>query len=79
MDSTQQDPGPPDPDTQQEYTGVPDPEQQPVMSVPEAGGHVGLGRSSSYAAADRGEIPTIRLGRKMVVPTAQFRALLGLR
>ena len=72
MDGTHEDDG------TQGDPGIPDPEQQPVMSGPEAGAYVDLGRSSAYAAAARGEIPTIQLGRKKVVPTAQFRALLGL-
>lgn len=68
----------PDPDKATQDEGVPEAKDRPVMSVPEAGAHVGLCRSGSYAAANRGEIPTIQLGRKKVVPTAQFRALLGL-
>jgi len=40
-----------------------------VLSVPEAGWlYFGLGRSASYEAAHRGDIPTLRIGRKMVVP-----------
>ena len=38
---------------------------------------VGLGRSASYDAARRGELPTIRFGRRLVVPTALLRRLLG--
>jgi hypothetical protein len=44
-----------------------------VMSVPEAGKELNLGTSSSYAAAARGEIPTIRIGRKLLVPIKKFR------
>jgi hypothetical protein len=59
---------------------IPNPEETPWVSVPEAGRMLcGLGRRASYEAARRGEIPTIRVGpRRMVVPTAQLRALLGL-
>jgi excisionase family DNA binding protein len=39
-----------------------------VYSVPEAGAKLGLGRNSSYAAAARGEIPTIRIGGLIKVP-----------
>jgi hypothetical protein len=46
-----------------------------VMSVPEAGKDLGLGTSSSYAAAQRGEIPTIRIGRKLLVPIKKFRLM----
>jgi hypothetical protein len=48
-----------------------------VVSVPEAGSLLGLGRSASYEAARRGEIPIVSIGRKLVVPTAPLRRLLG--
>jgi hypothetical protein len=38
----------------------------------------GLCRTTSYAAAARGEIPTIRIGRLLKVPTSALRAKLGL-
>jgi hypothetical protein len=44
-----------------------------VMSVPDAGRELDLGVSSSYAAAARGEIPTIRIGRRLLVPIKKFR------
>lgn len=58
---------------------LPDPEEQPTMPVPEAGRIAyNLGRDASYAAAARGDLPTIRVGRKLRVPTAALRRLLGL-
>src|SRR5262245_66593830 len=40
-----------------------------TLSVPEAGRrYFGLGRNASYAAAKRGEIPTIRVGRLLRAP-----------
>jgi hypothetical protein len=40
-----------------------------TLSVPEAGErYYGLSRNGSYAAAARGEIPTIRVGRLLRVP-----------
>ena len=49
-----------------------------VVSVPFAGMQVlGLSRQGSYDAASRGEIPTIRLGRRLVVPVIPLRRLLG--
>ena len=47
-----------------------------TMSVPEAGKKVGLSRNASYAAVRRGEIPALRFGRKLRVPTARFKRLL---
>ena len=49
------------------------------MSVPEAGREAfGLGRSASYQAAQRGDLPVIAMGRKKVVATAALRRLLCL-
>ncbi len=40
-----------------------------VLSVPVAGRvYFNLGRNASYEAAHRGDIPTLRIGRKLVVP-----------
>jgi excisionase family DNA binding protein len=49
-----------------------------VMTVSEAGALLGLGRTGSYDAVRRGEIPVIRLGRNIVVSVARMEALLGL-
>jgi excisionase family DNA binding protein len=41
------------------------------MSVPQAGErYLGIGRNASYAAAEAGTIPTIRVGRLLRVPIA---------
>ena len=40
-----------------------------TLSVPEAGKiYYGLARNASYAAASRGDIPTIRVGKLLRVP-----------
>lgn len=44
---------------------------------PETGQLLGLGRSQTYAAVERGEIPTLRFGRRIVVPTAKLLKMLG--
>ena len=49
---------------------------RPTVTVPEAGQVLNLGKNSSYAAAKRGDIPTIRIGGKLVVPTSRLLALL---
>jgi hypothetical protein len=42
-----------------------------TLSIPEAGRrYYDLGRNGSYEAARRGDIPTIRIGRKLRVPVA---------
>ena len=53
-------------------------ENEPLtLAVPEAGRrYLGLSRNSSYAAAERGEIPTIRVGRLLRVPVRAMERLL---
>lgn len=58
---------------------IPDPEVTPTVRLwPEAGKALGVGRSSAYEAAAAGTIPTIRVGKRLVVPTAALRRLLQL-
>jgi hypothetical protein len=58
---------------------IPDPHERPTLSLwPDAGHILGLGRSATYAAAARHEIPTIHFGRRVVVPTAALRRMVGL-
>jgi hypothetical protein len=50
------------------------PEVRPTMSVPEAGKkYYGIGKNASYAAAACGQIPTIRIGGRLlaVVPAIE--------
>lgn len=48
-----------------------------TISVPEAGKkYFGLSRDGSYRAAERGEIPTIRVGRLLRVPVRAMERLL---
>ena len=45
--------------------------EQYVTTIPKAGKkYFGVGRSAAYEAARRNEIPTIRIGRKLLVPIA---------
>jgi hypothetical protein len=49
------------------------------VSVPRAGQALaGLGRNASYEAAQRGDIPTIRIGKRLAVPTSWLRQKLGI-
>lgn len=58
---------------------LPRPEQQPTMSIPDAGRYLGLGHAASYNAARRGVIPTLQLSpHRRVVATAELRRLLGI-
>ncbi len=48
-----------------------------TMSVPEAGKrYFGLSKNGSYAAAERGDIPTIRIGKLLRVPVRQLERML---
>ena len=48
-----------------------------VLEVPEAGAKLGLGRNASYAAAKRGDIPTIKIGRLLRVPVRALEEILN--
>jgi len=48
-----------------------------TCTVPEAGQLLGIGRDAAYAAAARGEIPTLSLGRTLRVPVAKLLELVG--
>src|SRR5215218_5368824 len=51
--------------------------KQRTLTVEEAGKLLGVGRGLAYELAERGEIPAVRLGRRLVVPRARLMALLG--
>lgn len=48
-----------------------------TISVEEAGKFVGLGRGASYEAVRNGEIPSLQLGRRRLVPVGALLKLLG--
>jgi len=49
-----------------------------TISIPEAGArYFGLNRNTSYNAAKRGDIPTIKLGNRYRVPIAAIEARLA--
>jgi excisionase family DNA binding protein len=52
--------------------------QRLVYTVPEAGRLLGLGRNAAYDAAKRGDIPTLRIGRLLLVPKIPFHRMLGM-
>ncbi len=53
-------------------------ERPHVLSVPEAGRkYFDLGRAASYEAARRGDIPIIRIGRKLFVPVQAIERMLA--
>ena len=50
--------------------------EKQVLTIEEAGKVLGLGRGSSYQATARGDIPTIRIGRRLLVPIKGLELLL---
>lgn len=51
-------------------------DENPVLTVEEAGRLLRLSRGSAYEAVRRGDIPTIRIGRRLLVPRARLMAML---
>lgn len=39
-----------------------------TMTIPEAAERLGIGRNQGYEAAHSGQIPTIRIGKRLLVP-----------
>lgn len=57
---------------------LPDVRTEPTVSVVRAGKCCGLAKGASYRAAARGDLPVIRIGQKLRVPTAALLDMLGL-
>ncbi len=47
-----------------------------TLSVAEAARLLGIGRNSAYEAVRRGEIPSIRIGRRVLIPRTALMVLL---
>ena len=47
-----------------------------TTTVPKAAKALGIGRNQGYEAARRGEIPTIKIGKRILMPTAALERLL---
>jgi len=52
--------------------------RQTMPLWPEAGQYLGIGRSATYQAAERGEIPILSFGRRKVAVTAVLKKMVGL-
>ena len=49
---------------------------RPTVSVADAARILGISRGSAYRAISAGDLPALRLGRRLVVPTLALRNLL---
>lgn len=56
---------------------IPDPDEYPTISVPDAARIAGVARRTGYAAAQRGEWPVVRTGRAVRIRTRQFLTQCG--
>jgi excisionase family DNA binding protein len=56
---------------------VPDWRDRITLTIDETAPILGCSRSSAYDAARAGTIPTLRIGRRLLVPVARLRRLLG--
>ena len=54
------------------------PGERLVLTVTEAGELLGISRAFAYELVARGELPVIRLGRRIVVPKAALLAMVDL-
>ena len=57
--------------------GLSDIEARLTLSIDEVASVLGLGRTAAYEAARRGDIPSRRLGRRVVVPVPALLDWLG--
>lgn len=52
-------------------------QQRATLTVYEAALQLGVGRNAAYDAVKRGEIPSIRIGRRLLVPVAALERMLA--
>ena len=48
-----------------------------TTSIAEAAHRLGIGRNQAYEAARRGELPVIKIGKRLLVVTAKLDEMLG--
>ena len=53
------------------------PTESLTITVEEAAQRLGIGRNTAYEAVQRGEIPSLRIGRRLLVPVAALERLLA--
>jgi excisionase family DNA binding protein len=52
-------------------------ELSPTLTIEECASVLGLSRGSAYEAARTGQIPVLRIGRRLLVPRAKLLRMLG--
>ena len=61
----------------EENTPEPDPPDRLTLTVDEAAYLLNISRGLAYELVARGELPAIRLGRRIVIPRVAMEELLG--
>jgi excisionase family DNA binding protein len=49
----------------------------PVLTVQEAADYLRISRGLAFAAVKDGSLPSVRIGRRILIPRRQLEALLG--
>lgn len=49
-----------------------------TVTVEEAAKRLGIGRNQGYEGVHRGDIPSIKIGKRILVPVAALNRLLGI-
>lgn len=52
-------------------------ERRTMNLWPDAGRQLGLGKNATYQAAERGQIPVIRIGKRLLVSRVAFDRMLA--
>jgi excisionase family DNA binding protein len=55
-----------------------DPAAKPTLSVDEFAAVAGISRSNAFAAVHRGDVPSMRFGKRIRIPTAAVRRMFEL-
>ena len=55
-----------------------DPATKPTLSVDEFAVVAGISRSTAFAAVHSGDVPSLRFGKRIRIPTAAVRRMLDL-
>lgn len=57
---------------------LPNPKSEPTITVTRVAELLGVARGTAYQAVRAGAIPSLRIGRRILIPTAKVLTLLGL-
>ena len=52
-------------------------QERKTLTVPEAAELLGIGRGTAYESIRRGELPAIRLGKRLLVPVEALNRMLS--